>query len=433
MNSPFTVQIDGCSSNKSLPDWLSYLETLHPQEIELGLERVRDVFQRQNLSRLAFKIIVVAGTNGKGSTIAMLESILLQAGYSVGSYTSPHLHSYNERVRIGGIDVDDKSLCRSFAQVERARKNTSLSYFEFGTLAAFDIFSRHQLDVVLLEVGLGGRLDAVNIIDADISVITSIDIDHEEWLGNDREKIGFEKAGIMRKGCVTVCGERDMPESIRQMAKQTGAILSVLGEDFDVQRHGQHWDWIEQGHPALTGLSKPALGADCQLDNAAVAIAVLQQLVDFPVDSLDIIEGLENVHCRGRFERRGDGIESIFDVAHNPASAAALAQTLASEPVSGQTRVVFGVMADKDIQQMITQLSGQTTQWYLAAPVQPRAAEPEIIRDVCISGGISSENVACFDSVIAAFQQAQADSTDNDRVVVCGSFYTVAEAMAQQL
>jgi len=431
MKSPFTLQINGCDSCKSLADWLSYLETLHPQEIELGLDRVREVFQRQQLRRLAFKIVVVGGTNGKGSTIAMLESILLNAGYSVGSYTSPHLHSYNERIRIGGIDMDDRSLCRAFARVECARKDTSLSYFEFGTLAAFDLFSRHALDVVLLEVGLGGRLDAVNIIDADISVITSIDLDHESWLGNDREKIGYEKAGIMRKDCVTVCGERDVPESLREMAIKTGATLSVLGEDFDVHRRGQVWDWVDQGHTQLEALPKPALSADCQFDNAAVAIAVLHHLVDFPVDSIDIMEGLENVHCHGRYERSSDEVECVFDVAHNPASAAILAQTLSTDAVAGQTRLVFGVMADKDFQQIITHLAGQSTHWYLAAPDLPRAAEPDILKDVCISSGISPQTVTCFDSVQAAFQQAKKDCKENDRVVVCGSFYTVAEAMSQ--
>ncbi len=431
MKSPVTLQVSVCDNTKSLQDWLTYLETLHPQEIELGLERVQEVFHRQQLSQLAFKTIVVAGTNGKGSTIAMLESILLNAGYSIGSYTSPHLHVYNERVRIGGIDMDDSSLCRAFARVECARGNTSLSYFEFGTLAAFDLFSRHKLDVVLLEVGLGGRLDAVNIIDADISVITSIDIDHEEWLGSDREKIALEKAGIMREGHETFCGERDVPTSLRSMAQQTGTKLSVLGEDFDALRHGQEWDWIEQGNAVLTSLPKPALGANCQYDNAALAVAVLQQLIDFPVDSFDIVEGLEKVQCPGRFERRDEGTECVFDVAHNPASAAVLAHTLSTDSVQGKTRLVFGVMVDKDIPQIVAQLSDQATQWYLAAPNIERAAEPVMLRDVCISNGISSEIVACFNSVSEAFQQAQEDSTENDRVVVCGSFYTVAEAMAQ--
>jgi len=433
MNTSITLQVGKCDNTKSLPEWLCYLETLHPQEIELGLERVQRVFQRQNLRELGHKVVVVAGTNGKGSTIAMLESILLNAGYSVGSYTSPHLHHYNERVRVNGIDTDDASLCRAFARVEYARGSTSLSYFEFGTLAAFDLFSRHKLDVVLLEVGLGGRLDAVNIIDADISVITSIDIDHEEWLGKDREAIGFEKAGIMRKGHTTVCGERDVPESIKAAAQRVGADLSVLGEDFDVQRHGDEWDWLDHGTATINDLVRPALGADCQYDNAAVAVAVLQQLVDFPVDTFDIVEGLELVQCLGRFERHLGTTDCVFDVAHNPASAAALAKTLANEKVQGQTRLVFGVMADKDIEQIISSLAGETTQWYLAAPNIARAAEPATVKDVCISKGIASAKVACFDSVSDAFKHAQEDSGINDRVVVCGSFYTVAEAMAQQL
>jgi len=433
MNTSITLQVSKCDNTKSLTEWLSYLETLHPQEIELGLERVQDVFQRQNLCQLGYKVIVVAGTNGKGSTIAMLESILLKAGYSVGSYTSPHLHHYNERIHIGGIDMDDASLCRAFSRVEYARGSTSLSYFEFGTLAAFDIFSRHKLDVVLLEVGLGGRLDAVNIIDADISVITSIDIDHEDWLGNDREKIGFEKAGIMREGHTTICGERDVPKSIRTMAQQTGTELLVLGEDFDIKRHGDEWDWLELGIPVVTDLVKPALGAGCQYDNAAIAVAVLQQLIDYPVDSFDIVEGLELVECPGRYERSNDGVNCVFDVAHNPASASVLAETLSQESVSGQTRLVFGVMADKDIQKIVSTLSESATQWYLAAPNIPRAAEPAMVKGVCISNGISSEKLACFGSVQEAFQQARKDSGTNDRVVVCGSFYTVAEAMAQQL
>jgi len=433
MDSNITLQVAGCDNTKTLADWLAWLETLHPQEIDLGLERVREVFGRQKLSPLAFKTIVVAGTNGKGSTIAILENILLNAGYSVGSYTSPHLHYYNERVRVGGVDVDDKTLCRAFSRVERARKNTSLSYFEFGTLAAFDIFSRHKLDIVLLEVGLGGRLDAVNIIDADIAVITSIALDHEEWLGSDREKIGFEKAGVMRAQQKVICGDRDVPLSVRDRALQLGCTLSILGEDFDFQRQGQKWSWQEAGTTLFSDLPQPALAAQCQYDNAAVTIAVLQQLVEFPVDSFDIVEGLEKVQCRGRFELGGDELNCIFDVAHNPASAAALADTLSVDSVRGETRMVFGVMADKDIAQITTLLAKQTAQWYLAAPAIARAAEPAAVKEVCINSGISADEVVCFNSISEAFQQAQQDCGENDRVVVCGSFYTVAEAMAEQL
>jgi len=433
MKSHVTLQGCGCDSNKSLPEWLAYLETLHPQEIELGLDRVREVFQRQSLPPLARNTIVVAGTNGKGSTIAMLESILLSAGYSVGSYTSPHLNYYNERVRIGGIDMDDSSLCRAFSRVEYARAGTSLSYFEFGTLAAFDIFSRHKLDIVLLEVGLGGRLDAVNIVDADISVITNIDIDHEEWLGSDREIIGAEKAGVMRAQHITVFGDSDVPQSVRDKAKEQNVQLRILGEDFDFQRDASAWQWTSNTGLVIDSLPKPALAGECQFSNAAMVIDVLQQLALFPVDSFDIAEGLEKTQCRGRYEAAEDGSGCIFDVAHNPASAEALAKTLAASPVDGVTRMVFGAMADKDIEAIVLALTGLVDHWFLAAPAIPRAAEPAMLEMVCISTGIAKNRLRQFDSVAIATEQAIRDSAGNDRVVVCGSFYTVAEAMRQRL
>lgn len=433
MNTPISLQFVQCDHQKNLSEWLSYLETLHPQEIELGLDRVREVYTRQNLAALAQKVIVVAGTNGKGSTIAMLEAMLLNAGYTVGSYTSPHLRYYNERVRVGGIDVDDGTLCRAFSRVECARGATSLSYFEFGTLAAFDIFSRHKLDVVLLEAGLGGRLDAVNIIDADIAVITTIDIDHQDWLGNDREQIGREKAGIMRKGIVTICGDRALPKSVSDLAQQVGSDLSVLGKDFDLQRDEDEWHWMTQGQIVYRSLPRPALAAECQYDNAAVAIAVLQHLPEFPVDSLEIEEAMENVACRGRFEQVDEDIACIFDVAHNPASARALAETLMRAPVRGQTRLVFGVMADKDIPAIMSALVKRVDHIYLAAPDVARAAEPGMVKAVCLTGGASAEVIDSFDSVAAAYRQAYADSSEHDRIVVCGSFYTVAEAQAVEL
>ena len=431
MKSHVTLQDCGCDSEKSLQEWLDWLETLHPQEIELGLERVRDVFQRQALRPLARKIIVVAGTNGKGSTIAMLESILLSAGYSVGSYTSPHLNYYNERVRIGGIDMDDETLCRAFSRVESARGETSLSYFEFGTLAAFDIFSRHKLDVALLEVGLGGRLDAVNVIDADVSVITNIDIDHEQWLGSTREVIGAEKAGVMREQCVTVFGERDVPQSVRDTASKQGAILKVLGEDFDYKREASAWQWTANDGVMIDSLPPPALMGECQFANAAIAIAALQELTDFPVDGFDIMEGLEVVRCRGRYEINEDEPHCIFDVAHNPASFAELSRTLQAHGVNGRTMMVFGVMADKDIDAMVAECTDIVDKWYLAAPAVPRAAELDAVKAVCTSMGIAENCIAQFSTVYEAVKQALHDATDGDRVVVCGSFYTVAEAMRQ--
>jgi len=432
MKSHVTLQKNECDSNRSLSEWLDWLETLHPQEIELGLDRVREVFQRQSLRALARKVIVVAGTNGKGSTIAMLENILLTAGYSVGSYTSPHLNYYNERVRIGGIDMDDNTLCRAFSRVECARGETSLSYFEFGTLAAFDIFSRHKLDIVLLEVGLGGRLDAVNIIDADISVITNIGIDHEEWLGTNREQIGAEKAGVMREQRVCIYGERDVPQSIRDMADKQNVPLHILGEDFDFQRHNTSWQWSSKEGQKIDSLPQPALAGECQFNNAAVAIAVLQQLADFPVDSFDIIEGLETVHCQGRYETNQDMPNCIFDVAHNAASAAALAKTLNKYTISGRTLMVFGVMADKDIAALVLELKDMVDKWYLAAPNVSRAAEPAAVAEVCINNGIKPNLLLQCVGVHEALEQALQDCTENDRVVVCGSFYTVAEAMRFQ-
>ena len=433
MESHITLQQCGCGSDKSLQEWLDWLETLHPQEIELGLERIRDVFKKQSLAPLARKVIVVAGTNGKGSTIALLEAMLLSAGYSVGSYTSPHLNHYNERVRIGGIEVSDSRLCGAFSRVECARGETSLSYFEFGTLAAFDLFSRHKLDIVLLEVGLGGRLDAVNIIDADISVITNIGIDHEEWLGSDREAIGFEKAGVMREQRVTIYGESDVPQSIRDAASKTGAQLQILGEDFNFQRKTEHWQWTSSNGVLIDSLPPPALAGECQFTNAAVAIAVVQQLLDFPVDAFDIIEGLETVMCRGRYEVIEDNSQCIFDVAHNPASAAALSRTLTAQSIKGQTYIVFGVMADKDIAAMVAELMDVADEWYLAAPEIPRAAEPAAVEAVCINSGIEIDALQQFASVSEATEQALRDCAENDRVIVCGSFYTVAEAMRQQL
>ena len=425
----------GCKENYSLNDWLDWLETLHPQEIELGLERVSEVYERLNPAHrpLARQVIMVAGTNGKGSCVAMLEAILLTAGYSVGSYTSPHLRYYNERVRIGGIDMDDMTLCRSFARVEVARGKTSLSYFEFGTLAAFDIFSRYKLDVALLEVGLGGRLDSVNIAEPDISVITSIGIDHEDWLGHDRDSIGIEKAGVMRTGKVTVCGERDLPQSVRDVAMQKGARLQCIGEDFDYRRNRDSWDWSGTGEYELTDLAVPGLQGECQYNNAATVLATLQNLELFPVDQADIDEGLEEAHCRGRFEVDIDDPHLIYDVAHNRDSAAALAGILVSRAIEGETRVVFGVMADKDIGAIVARLSAQVDRWYLAAPAVVRAAEPGVVEKVCIDKGISRRAISKYGSVQEALEQARKGATEVDRIVVCGSFYTVAEAMSQQV
>lgn len=419
-------------ANTSLTDWLSWLETLHPTEIELGLERINNVYKRLCQRRPARHVITVAGTNGKGSTIAMLESILLHAGYSVGSYTSPHLHHYNERVRVDGVDMSDKSLCRAFERVNTARGEVSLTYFEFGTLAALDLFTRHDLDIVLLEVGLGGRLDAVNIVDPDIAVITTIALDHEEWLGSDREAIGMEKSGIMREGIPVICGDRQPPQSLLQRAEELQVQLHCLGQQFDYEADTETWNWwTDVGHGKLShiGLPQPALSGGFQLDNAAVVLATLQCLSDMPTDRTDIEEGLEHVRLPGRFQLLASEVPCIYDVAHNPHAAAALAQSLQARPVKGRTRMVFGAMADKDIGLIVDELSAVVDQWYLAAPVIARAAQPEQMTRILREQGISEDNMKWYGSVMQAVDAARAEATDDDRVVICGSFYTVAEAL----
>lgn len=420
-------------ANTSLTDWLSWLETLHPTEIELGLARIDDVYKKLCHRRPARHVITVAGTNGKGSNIAMLEAILLQAGYAVGSYTSPHLHHYNERVRVGGIDMDDRSLCRAFERINRARGDVSLTYFEFGTLAALDLFTRHELDVVLLEVGLGGRLDAVNIVDPDIAVITSIGLDHEAWLGSDRETIGAEKAGIMREGIPVICGDRQPPESLLQQAKELKVQLYRLGHEFGYEADAETWTWwADFGHGKLShlGLPQPALSGGFQLDNAATVLATLQCLDEFPTDRVDIEEGLEHVRLPGRFQLlASEDVPCIYDVAHNPHAAAALSRSLQARPVKGQTRMVFGAMADKDIALIVDELSPVVDRWYLAAPSIARAASPEQMSIILREQGISEDNMEWYGSVSQAVFAAQTEAADDDRVVVCGSFYTVAEAL----
>lgn len=422
--------------NTPLADWLNWLETLHPEEIELGLDRISRVYFASGAKRPARYVITVAGTNGKGSTIALLETILLNAGYAVGSYTSPHLHAYNERVRIGGIDMDDRSLCRAFERVNQVRGDISLTYFEFGTLAALELFSRHTLDVVLLEVGLGGRLDAVNIVDPDIAVVMSVALDHENWLGNDREQIGTEKAGIMRQGKPVVCGDPDPPKSLGTTAKQLGATLYCAGQQFGYEIDGDHWDWwgdFGYGRMTMYGLPVPALAGLFQFDNAAAVIAVLHLLIELPVDPYDIFEGLEHVRLPGRFQLVAAEVPCIYDVAHNPHAATALASSLREHRVSGRTRAVFGVMGDKDIAAIVKALAPEVDDWYLAALDIPRAADTDKMALACRETGISEDHLQQHGSVGEALVAARAAAKEGDRLLICGSFYTVAEGLQQHV
>lgn len=415
---------------RRLDDWLRWIERLHPREIDPGLDRVRRVGAALGVDRARCPVITVAGTNGKGSCIAMLEAALAAGGYRVAAYTSPHLRAFNERIRIAGRDATDEALCAAFERVERARGDLTLSYFEFGTLAAFDLFARAGPDVILLEVGMGGRLDAVNAVDCDLAIVTSIGIDHVQWLGPDRESIGREKAGIFRPGRPAVCADPDPPASLVSTAAGLGAPLFVYGRDFSAAPvpDGDGWVWTgpddrRMRMPAL------ALSGDFQLRTAAAVATALDRLSALlPAAPDRIAAGLARARLPGRFEWRDGAVPLVLDVAHNVDAARALAGQLAARPVAGATRMVFGVLADKDIEGMVTALDAVVDAWYVAAPAAARAAAAdEVARRIA---GLSQAPVSACAAVEEAVRRATGEAAPGDRVVVCGSFYTVAEACA---
>lgn len=412
---------------KALAEWLQHLESLHPKTIALGLERVELVKQRLHLEP-TFPLIVVAGTNGKGSVCAMLESILHAAGYSVGCYTSPHLMVYNERVRIAMQSVSDEELCGSFEQIEQARGDIPLTYFEFGTLAAMQSFVTHRVDVAILEVGLGGRLDAVNVFDGDCSVVTSIDIDHTDYLGDTREKIAFEKAGIFRAGKVAIFGDTDMPEAIVTQAHKVGAILWQLGQHFNFNHVNQQWDYHGPVGARLS-LSYPALRGAFQLNNASTVLAVLDALKEIlPVSMAAVRRGLLEVVLAGRFQVLPGRPVLILDVAHNPHAARSLANNLANMPPGGTTYAVFAMLKDKDMAGVIHALDLHIDIWLVAGIDAPRGASVEELAHVLEQQGVLGK-IQAFASVTDAVNHACKEAGENDRIVAFGSFYTVAEAM----
>lgn len=413
----------------SLADWLAYLESIHPKTIEMGLERVNRVRSKLALTP-QFPIIIVGGTNGKGSVCAMLESILCCAGYTVGCYTSPHLLHYNERVRIDKKEVDDKSLCNAFAHIDAARKgcHTSLTFFEFGTLAAMHVFTQARVDVAILEVGLGGRLDAVNIFDADCAIVTSIDLDHMDYLGDTREKIGFEKAAIFRKDKPAICAEADIPDSVNQQIEATGARFLRLTKEFGFSNKGIQWDyWGPKGR--RHSLPYPALRGAKQLQNASACLTALDTLCELlPVGMKDIRQGLGEAVIPGRFQVVSTQPMIILDVAHNPAAAAVLAENLVATKPSGHTYAVFSMLQDKDIQGVIQKLKNDIDFWLISAIQSPRAASTDYLINEIHKAGISSDKDAIcqFPDSIAAFVFACERAGKNDRICIFGSFYTVS-------
>lgn len=418
----------------TLADWLSYLESLHPKTIALGLERVAQVKERLNLDP-AFPIIVVGGTNGKGSVCAMLESILHAAGYRVGCYTSPHLLHYNERVRIAKQQASDAELCASFEKIEQARGAASsgisevpLTYFEFGTLAAMQLFIDHKVEVAILEVGLGGRLDAVNAFDSDCAVVTSVDIDHTDYLGETREEIAFEKAGIFRSGKVAICADSDVPQAIRNHAQRIGAELWYIGGEFGFTAHQGQWDYRSKTG-ARNALPYPALRGAFQLHNASAALAALDALKDkLPVSMEAVRRGLVEVQLAGRFQVIPGRPQLILDVAHNPHAARSLAQNLASLPPA-KTYAVFAMLKDKDMAGVARALDAQIDTWLVAGIDAPRGATAAELAQALQNAGVRGA-IQTFDSVAATLRHACEAAGENDRIMAFGSFYTVAEAMA---
>ncbi|MGQ0443211.1 MAG: bifunctional tetrahydrofolate synthase/dihydrofolate synthase [Methylophilaceae bacterium] len=410
----------------TLDHWLQYIEALHPKSIAMGLDRVKEVVNRLHLSP-NFPIITIAGTNGKGSTCAMLESIYTQAGYRVGCYTSPHLLRYNERVRINQQAIGDDALCTAFSAVEHARGEIALTYFEMGTLAAVWHFTKIGLDVAILEVGMGGRLDAVNVFEPICAIITSIDLDHIEYLGDTREKIGFEKAGIYRANTLAICGDKNPPKSVLDFAIKIKAHLQLIGLDFCVNKTDQGWQYYSEEFK----LSLPilALHGDFQLENAACAVCAVQHLShQLPVSQSDIYHALSAVTLMGRFQQVQADPIIIVDVAHNPQAAKSLAHNLHTSLCSGRTFAVFAMLADKDIDGVLVELTPFISVWYLADIHSARGAKAKNLQAKLAKQAKTSAS-KLFDSVANALNAACKDATKNDRIIVCGSFYTVADAI----
>ena len=422
----------------SLDAWLHHLETAHQAGlIDMGLQRVGAVRQRMGLKPRC-PVIIVGGTNGKGSVCAFLTQIYVEAGYRVGTLTSPHLLHFNERIAVNGHPADDQTIIRSFERIEAACAEISLTYFEFNTLAAVDVFDHANVDVMVLEVGLGGRLDAVNVFDADVAVITSVDLDHQAYLGNTIEQIAYEKAGIMRSGKPVVCGQLPVPDSLRQHAADIDADLLVMETDFDVQQLAQQ-QWSFRFHPqqsrlfsgsrARHALPIPALRGRFQLSNAACALAAVQCLDNqLPVDIGAIKRGLTRVHNPGRFQVLPGRPLRVLDVGHNPHAARALRQSMIALPYAEKRIAVFSILADKDIDGVVEIVKDQFDQWMVAPLPVPRSMTTNALVEKLVAHGI--DNVTAYDHIQAAYQAALSQVGENDRIVVFGSFHTVAEVMA---
>ncbi len=405
----------------SLNEWLTWVKSQHIKEIDLSLERVQEMASRLGLLNPACPVITVAGTNGKGSTVAGLEAIYLTGGYRVGAYTSPYLYRYNEQVRVLGVPTADSVLCNAFARITQAAGQAiRLTQFELGTLAALLIFSEAELDVYLLEVGLGGRFDAVNVIDADVAVITSIAIDHVEWLGHTREAIAREKAGIMRAKKPVVCGDLYPPATLLEYADDINAPLFCQGKAFGFVEKSSSWDWW-QGDRFINNLPLPRLA----LQNMATVLMAIDLLQDrLPINEATITKALTEVTLPGRIQVIPGEIPHIFDVSHNPASVEMLVSYLQKNPILGQTHAVFSMLADKDMLGSVQAMHKSADLWYTAALPNERGASVDILTACFQQANIGSVNF--YQSILDAYQEAVKRASVGDRIVVFGSFHTVA-------
>ena len=417
------------ASPQSLNEWLELLESRHPTAIDLGLERCRAVWERMGSPRPARSIFVVAGTNGKGSTVATICGLLNGLGYRYGSYTTPHLYRYNERVQLQGLPVTDEALLHAFQRVEAARMDTSLTYFEFGTLAAFQLLAEASLDYAVMEIGLGGRLDAVNLLDADVAVITPIGLDHQEYLGNDIDSIGREKAGVIRPRQPVVCGEPNPPASVQAIAAEQGARLLRLGVDFRADVAGDAVRYTARGHELHLPL--PALPGPHQVDNMATGLAAVLALIPRAVDDADALaRGLRTVRLPGRLQRIAERPALWLDVGHNPLGARAVATALrairAAEGIEA-CRCVIGMLADKDAAAAVAELKPVVSHWYCAGLPGSRGQAGEQLA-ARIAAAVGAAPLQIFDRVESALKAALAEAAPEDGVLVFGSFLTAAEA-----
>ncbi len=420
---------------RDLAEWLEYQKRVNVHSIELGLDRVREVWQRMGAARPAPRVITVAGTNGKGSTVALLEAMLTAAGFGVGAFTSPHLLIYNERIRIDGALVEDAPLIASFERIEAARGELLLTYFEFGTLAALDLFARAGVDVAVLEVGLGGRLDAVNIIDADVAVITTVDLDHMEWLGPDRDSIGREKAGIARRERPAILGELDPPAGLLAALAECGAQVERAGIDFSVERHAHGWRWRHRDGTAME-LPDPPLAAPVQHANAAAAIAALHALNKDALAPSALFAaarvGLHQVRIAARLQALGGEPPVFVDVGHNPQAARVLAEWLDTQPAGG-VHAVYGALADKDVAGVMAALGTRIDHWHLAGleRATPRgltaAALAAILRET-----LPRAQFDVHAEVVAALAAARQAARPGERILAFGSFFVASAVMAEQ-